>query len=295
MARQSRARAPFGVLSAVMKDHLYSVGAGGLIYTSPWIVTEPAPRYYATILLTSQYAPFDLAIAGTKQCHQAVALRQMTKRAVGAVNVRIMSFQLDPSHRHFARFRSIPSPGLLALPRALYAPFDETLDAAYCGQLSATEAVGVFESVVNATLPLLPPVKPPDRRVERVIELLWSDDNYPLEDLAAAVGLSYNRLSHLFAESMGLSLRMYQHWHKVRRAIAVFRAEGKRPLTDIAHAAGFTDSSHMCKAFNHAHGAPPSHFLNPAYVRIVSVGRRAAGMKQQTRATPSSEVAPRAE
>lgn len=155
MAQGSKATRPYGVLSAVMKDHLYTVGGGGLIFTSPWMVTQPATRYYATIFLTAKRAPFELTIVGATHSYQAVALRQMTRRAVRAVNARIMSFQLDPSHRHFARFRAIPAPGVLSLPRELFAPFDEPLEAAYCGQLSAAEAAQLFDSVVNATLPLL--------------------------------------------------------------------------------------------------------------------------------------------
>lgn len=263
-----------GALAAVMKDHLYIVGSTGRIFTTPWVITEPGARYYAAIVLTARGLPFALQCGNEISNYQAVAIKQMTPCALTAANVRLISFQIEPTHPHFTTFRAIPAPGILALDRAHFTRFNARLEAAYCGQLSGTEAAQLFTDIVDATLPYLPPARPPDPRVQRAIELLWANHDYPLDDLAAAVGVSYDRLSHLFPESIGLTLRAYQLWHKVRKAAALLVTSQHR-LTDVAHAAGFTDSSHMCRTFSHVHLAPPSYFMNPNHVKIVAVTRRA--------------------
>lgn len=267
-----KADLPFGALATLMKDNLYAVGGGGLIFTSPWIVSEPAERYYATIFLTSAHAPFGLTLDQTSQNYKAIALRQMTRRAVEARNVRLLSFQLDPSHRHFARFRAIPSTGLV-IDRERFAAFDAELERAYRGELNIKDAARLHSNIVDTVLPLLPEAKAPDPRVLSAIALLWENHNYPLDKLSAHVGLSYDRLSHLFVESMGLTLRTYHLWRKVHKAMYEMSPDTNLRLTDIALASGFTDSSHMCKSFYYSHGAPPSYFLNPDYVKIMSAGR----------------------
>ena len=263
----------FGVPTASIKNHLYALGDGARIFTSPWIVTKPELRHYAAIYLTARGAPVTLTLDGTTAPYQAAALKQMTERAVRAQDVQVLLFQLDPLHRHFARFRAIARPGLLALDRQRFARLDTQLQAAYAGRFTVAQASELFDDVVDTVLPLLPPVKDLDARVLKVIELLRQDHNSRLDRLAAAVDLSYDRLSHLFAESMGLPLRTYQSWLKLYTAITLVRADAKLRLTDVAHAAGFADSSHLCKAFVQAHGAPPSYFLDSDYVTIISAGR----------------------
>lgn len=79
-----------------------------------------------------------------------------------------------------------------------------------------------------------------------------------LRDVAAAVHLSESRLSHLFAQDLGITFRAYVRWLRLLRATAAV-AEG-RSLTDAAHAAGFTDSSHLTRTCRRAFGGPPTAF-----------------------------------
>jgi AraC-like DNA-binding protein len=87
-----------------------------------------------------------------------------------------------------------------------------------------------------------------------------------LDQLAVKVGVSSDRLSRLFLDAVGLPMRSYLLWRKTHRIAALF-SEGLS-LTDIAHAAGFTDSAHMCHMFQDVFGAPPSHFLRSDLVRV---------------------------
>ncbi|WP_280306124.1 helix-turn-helix transcriptional regulator [Nocardia neocaledoniensis] len=79
-----------------------------------------------------------------------------------------------------------------------------------------------------------------------------------LRDVAAAVHLSESRLSHLFAEELGITFRAYVRWLRLLRATGAV-AQGCS-LTEAAHLAGFTDSSHLTRTCRRTFGGPPSAF-----------------------------------
>jgi transcriptional regulator GlxA family with amidase domain len=76
-----------------------------------------------------------------------------------------------------------------------------------------------------------------------------------LTDVAAEVHLSADRLGRLFARDVGLSFPAYVRWARLIRAMEVGRTGGT--ITDAAHAAGFTDSSHANRAFHEMFGIAP--------------------------------------
>jgi AraC family transcriptional regulator len=73
-----------------------------------------------------------------------------------------------------------------------------------------------------------------------------------LAEAAAHVGLSTGRARHLFVEETGLPFRTYLLWRRVMRAAEMFSAGSS--LTDAAHAAGFSDSSHLSRTFRRMFG-----------------------------------------
>lgn len=76
-----------------------------------------------------------------------------------------------------------------------------------------------------------------------------------LTDVAAAVHLSADRLGRLFARDVGLSFPAYVRWARLVHAMEVARTGGT--ITDAAHAAGFSDSSHANRAFHEMFGVAP--------------------------------------
>lgn len=112
--------------------------------------------------------------------------------------------------------------------------------------------------------------QPLDERVHRVMELMKADLNrsHSLEELARHVNLSPTRLVHLFKEEVGVPIRRFRQWHRMR-VVAASIAKGET-LTDAALGAGFADSSHFSRAFRNMFGiAPSSIFGRAANVRIV--------------------------
>jgi AraC-like DNA-binding protein len=97
----------------------------------------------------------------------------------------------------------------------------------------------------------------PHASVREAIRLLPDMLTGPLRlsDVAAAVHLSADRLGRMFARDTGMSFPAYIRWARLIRIIEVARAGGT--LTDAAHAAGFTDSSHANRAFHEMFGITP--------------------------------------
>ena len=125
-------------------------------------------------------------------------------------------------------------------------------------QGAASANVEVMLSAVLGPAGRLPPLHPALRRAVSVIPDLL-DDRVRLADVASEVGLSGGRLSHLFAEQMGLAFRPYVLWKRLERA-AHHLSLGEN-VTQAAHAAGFADASHMTRTFRRMFGIAPSELV----------------------------------
>jgi AraC family transcriptional regulator len=94
----------------------------------------------------------------------------------------------------------------------------------------------------------------PEARVRKMAA--WAaariDKAVTLADAAAQVGLSSGRARHLFVESTGLPFRTYLLWLRLTKAVELF--SGGAALTDAAHGAGFSDSSHLSRTFRRMFG-----------------------------------------
>lgn len=79
--------------------------------------------------------------------------------------------------------------------------------------------------------------------------------------LAARVGLSEGRLTHLFTQQLGVPLRRYVSWLRLRHVVYLYMLTGS--LTAAAHEAGFADSAHLSRTFRSEFGLRPSALLRP--------------------------------
>lgn len=97
-----------------------------------------------------------------------------------------------------------------------------------------------------------------DPRLQRA--LTWLDEHLADElgnrAVAHAAGVSESWLSHHFGDRVGVPIRRYVLWRRLRLAIEA--ALGGASLTDAAHAAGFSDSAHLTRTFRETFGVAPS-------------------------------------
>ena len=120
------------------------------------------------------------------------------------------------------------------------------------------QAMSLLDEVVRVLAPCERPSGPLDLRVARARELLHAAPmrRLKLSDLAAAVSLSSSRLAHLLRAQLGLPVRRYLLWLRLRDALREM-ARGAT-TTEAAHAAGFADAPHLDRTFRRMFGFTPS-------------------------------------
>ena len=256
----------FGVRSEIAKDNLYWFGTRGLIFTSPWVMTGSTERQTAVILLSASGRPVELMVGGRASRHRAFAIAPMTRRGLRAVDVGLISVNVQPHHPCFGAFCRIARPGARPLLRSAFARFDSMLVRAYEGRISQREAERLFEDLVETAAGQLQVAGSRDERAETLHALLQENPECSLAEVARLLNVSYTGASHLFARAVGLPLRTYQHWMKCMRATQFLN--GQATLTEIAQLAGFSDSAHLSRAWQRRYGLPPSYLRDRAHVRI---------------------------
>ncbi|MEL6536484.1 MAG: AraC family transcriptional regulator [Bacteroidota bacterium] len=108
-----------------------------------------------------------------------------------------------------------------------------------------------------------------DSRVQAIIQYLHAhplgyQDMLPA--LSARVHLSASRLSHLFKQEVGLSLKKYLLWCKLKSAIHQ-HLHASQDLLDSLYANGFYDQPHFSRAFKTMMGVQPTFAYNSRTVQ----------------------------
>lgn len=93
--------------------------------------------------------------------------------------------------------------------------------------------------------------------------LRWIDEHlmepFPMENVAAAAGLSESGLRRRFHDEIGQSPADYVTQQRIERAKQLLR-ETNRPVTDIAFSLGFNSSPYFAAVFKRYAGESPSRF-----------------------------------
>ncbi len=97
------------------------------------------------------------------------------------------------------------------------------------------------------------------KKVYHAHDLLVHDLQTPpsLFELAKAVGMTHTRLNRGFREIYGTTVFGYLRKYRLEYADLLLK-DSARNITEIAYAAGFSDSSHFSKAYLNHFGNPPS-------------------------------------
>ena len=105
-------------------------------------------------------------------------------------------------------------------------------------------------------------VKPIDPRIKKVLHTLNSSEGgqCDIETLEAISCLSRSRLQHLFRQQIGIPIRRYSLWLRIRKVILLIQ-QG-RNFTDSALLCGFADSAHFSRIFKEMFGVPPKTLLS---------------------------------
>ena len=270
MSLAARHAAPpaYGVLSAIAKDQLYWFGARGFVFTSPWVVTARTVRHSGVVLLSASGKTFDLELNGRTEKCDAVAIAPHTVRGLKAIDVGLVSVNVEVHHPCYGVFCDIPEPGVARLDREAFRTLDAPLQRAYEGALTRVDAGQLFEAVVTRAVAQLPKGRCRDLRAEPLRAFLREHPTCSLDEVARELRVSYARASRLFSRAVGMPLRTYQHWLKCMKAAEQFGVNAT--WTEVAQEAGFTDSAHFARTWQRSFGHPPSYVRDRRHVRVVA-------------------------
>ncbi|HYM34579.1 MAG TPA: AraC family transcriptional regulator [Steroidobacteraceae bacterium] len=235
---------------------------------------------------------FALKGRGLRRKYAVAIVRPGGRYKISAEHVPLVAAIVNPLHPRFAAFRALEQSKPSSAPRRSFASLNRSLGVAFDGKLSVAQAHKLFEKIIRIALRYVPASSPIDARVTKALRLLNASGNKSMAKLSKAVGLSYFRLSHLFTNSIGISLRNYLLWQKIHKIPALY--SGGATLTQIAKKTGFTDAPHFARTFREVFGAPPSFFLGGDSVRIVSWtdvrGKRFRGHRRSTKRSAAAET-----
>jgi len=101
-----------------------------------------------------------------------------------------------------------------------------------------------------------------DLRIAKLLKLLHCqpEQSFLGCDLAQNINLSESRMQHLFKQQVGIPIRRYILWMKLRHVLEL--AFAGTSLTEAAHATGFSDSAHFSRTFKATFGITPSLLVN---------------------------------
>ena len=237
------------------------------LYITPAIQSGLTARSSATLLASVSGHPFTLeAVDGTRVHCTAALVAPHASRRLDVDGCGLLSLNLDPASSAYRMLaKRMGGHGIQPIDARRFGRLRDDFGPAQSGALGNPRLRSLSVKLVEA-LNECPEIAPAiDPRIERVLQAIRAHaGQIPLRDLSAVACLSPDRLTHLFARQVGVSVKRYALWTKVRRTVQQFTA--RRPLTDVALVSGFTDAAHMSRTFQRYFGLAPSFLANQVCV-----------------------------
>ena len=237
-----------------------------VLFVGTGLCTRAHRHLSASVTLSFDH-PFEVRVRDQVSRARLMLIRPDTEHALDARAAHVINLQLDPETELYARLRD----GSLRGRELLLADEVEGTLLATLRDICAEVAL-VAQRVVETLLGSLGAAHATlrfDPRVAQALAVLKASfPNAPSSELVAKrVGASESRLMHLFREQVGVPLRRYTLWLRLRHLLFCVAAGDN--LTHAAHAAGFADSAHFARVFSSMFGVPPSSLLRAESVSRV--------------------------
>ncbi|SFQ16747.1 transcriptional regulator, AraC family [Variovorax sp. PDC80] len=242
------------------------------LYITPTIRSGLTARPSATLLVSASGRPFALeGMDGTRVRCTAALVAPHVPRRLDVDGCGLLSLNMEPSSNVARMLEGVQGDrGIQVIDAQCFGRLRERFEAALQGELRDSQLRELSTRMVEAVAGRPLRHVPLDPRIERVLERARTHVGpLPLRDLSAEACLSPDRLTHLFRQQLGLSIKRYLLWTKVRRTVQQF-AGRSGPLADIAHKGGFTDMAHMSRTYQRCFGLVPSFLANGAQVQVRS-------------------------
>ncbi len=201
---------------------------------------------------------------------RAVLLGPGIAREVVAEGAGFYSLSLDPAHAASRYLRDVVLGGrpFLQLDERLghsvLAHVRETLET----DTACAHSRAGADFLLAHFFPGIAAAKSIEPRIARVADWLRRETpaRADLKQLAEICHLSPGRLTHLFSDELGVSIRSYLRWVKMSRAIALLGSA--RSVAEVAATIGFSDSAHFCRVLRDYYAVVPSFVSDTSQVRV---------------------------
>lgn len=265
-------RPAYGALASVMPDHIYEFSGRGFLFTSPWVHTDTR-RHAATLLLSASGAPLVVRSGRMHVEAPAVLVPPCVARSLQAHDRGLVSINYTPHHWAFRQFRLLGGDSLHTLDPAVFVGMRSLMARAYAGNLPHCDAERLADDCASLALVELARKQQGNTRTVRrpasaLLDIVDTDENPTLIEVAGRMHLSYDRASHAITSTLGLSLQSYQCWRKMARVWSPLLADGS--LTEAAQSGGFSDSAHLSRTWKQKLGTPPSYIRGQGRVRVIT-------------------------
>ncbi len=250
------------------RAQLYSLPAG-FIYAASAAFSGATRRPPWVVLLSLSSAPITLRAEGRVAVGRALVVGPQVARSFELGAEGIASINVEPNHPDYPALTDLGDPAFRVLPHEAFDAWLPVLRDCRQGWAARSEVAEAFDGVVATTLRHLSSDSVRrDARIVALVEKLARESPLDYEFAAARrlARLSSGRLSHKFTQDLGLSIRSFLHWRKIKEGLRLLATEGR--LTEVAHAAGFCDSAHFSRSFQASLGLLPSLMANGRYIQV---------------------------
>lgn len=247
-------------MSETFGSYLY-LWENSLLWATPQSVHE-WHAHLSTALFLALDAPFELQVgdAPPRSCFAAL-VRGNVPRRMRAPHANLQ-LNLEPdAPEHAPLSAALGEQALRIFPADSYAALKPRLRRGLEAPLDCSEASELFSAAITAVAgPAQDDAPSIDPRVAEAARRLRATlpAHADISQLAEQVGLSQSWLMHLFKRELGLSIRQYLRYLKIRKAACLLAAGW--PLADMSVAAGFSDQAHATRTVQRTYGLNPSYF-----------------------------------
>ncbi len=232
-------------------------------------------RHHLVQVLVSLGGPFRFKYGNT--WHETLALILDADRDhqldAGDNWVAILLLDSESDAARLIRKNHLRDTGLREIDRALLAPHLRDLEKLIRNPTACTEAETLSNRIVDGLACNDRPGVCINEKIQHVIERISNlhEKKAPIRELAESVGISESRLMHLFSEEVGIPIRQYLLWCRLRDALRLITTGIS--FTDAAHEAGFSDSAHLSRTFKKMFGVTLlrifKNYKNSRFIQVI--------------------------
>jgi AraC-like DNA-binding protein len=217
-------------------------------------------KHHLIAIILSYGEPFEITRKnGQSELYEAVFIQKDTNYKLEAGdNDHVIFIHLDPYSEYGIRL----SQHVSSIQRLEPGAFEDVLNDCLVWFRESENNIQRTEQILNAIVSIVvsgtPNTREMDSRVVKCIQHIKQSDleKIYIDQMAELVYLSSSRLSHLFKEETGLTVRQFVLHRKLVKSLRAMYEQHN--FTESSFMGGFSDQPHFTKTFKNAFGIKPS-------------------------------------